>query len=827
MSVPPASDFQALLAEDRWIRVLAAKLVADASTADDLVQDAYLTALTSDARPREARAWFAGLLRNLWRDLARSGARRERRERGAARPEATASTDELAAEVELRKRVAELVLELDEPLRRALILRFFKDCSLPALAKHEQISVSTAHERVERGLALLRARLDQAHGGERRAWAGVLAALARPRWSGWITGGLTMATGMKIATASLVLAGALIWIGQRTSRGLPAGSITRAEASTGELTGDTTTLANPVTDPSRASRVAESASSTASSSPAALMTTLRGRVLDSREAPLAGIPIGSFGNAWSEVEASGRVSAADGSFEIPWPSQNSNPRPVALDPGRAALACDLVDGEWLLVLSDTAAYSGLVVDESGNPLAGVEVKVQPRPTYFRERGYLRPIDPAQPSWEAKSDAFGHFELPAAPAGDSIVVSASLAGFVTSWAQVPPGEERDAHIVLRRGDGILLTGTVVDAAGEPLSEARVATGRLNEAVSGADGSFSLFWRPSDVRTFVMQDGTEYRRSETHLHAFKEGYGPARVELTTLDVHAPIVLTLRPALAIRGRVVDTHGAPLQDVVVQPADPTPLVGNSPAAAVFDFQVEGYLHRDPPRTASDGSFVLDQLCERTYQLLAFDPYSACLAGPVPVAAGASDVVLVVDRERGTERVAGRLVTAEGAPVAGAIVGIVHTFPEFPVLQVPPWTQELETDEDGRFEVPPVTVAGSTLSFFHPDFFYFTFPLERLSDLQHLELVAPALCELQIELADPALADSARILDADDRPLGAIQVRGVSASMEERLRLSGGKSEVVRMSVTAHTLVLYKGGAEVLRLPLRLDPDQRTVFRP
>jgi hypothetical protein len=50
---------------------------------------------------------------------------------------------------------------------------------------------------------------------------------------------------------------------------------------------------------------------------------------------------------------------------------------------------------------------------------------------------------------------------------------------------------------------------------------------------------------------------------------------------------------------------------------------------------------------------------------------------------------------------------------------------------------------------------------------------------------------------------------------------------MQEGLPLRGGKSDVVRVSDTARTLVLTKGGDEVLRLPLRLDPDQRTVCRP
>lgn len=104
---------------------------------------------------------------------------------------------------------------------------------------------------------------------------------------------------------------------------------------------------------------------------------------------------------------------------------------------------------------------------------------------------------------------------------------------------------------------------------------------------------------------------------------------------------------------------------------------------------------------------------------------------------------------------------------------------------------------------------------------------LERLGDLQHLELVAPILCELQIELADPALARSARVLDGEDQPLFSLELRGLGATMVERIYFDEGKSEVVRISDAARTLVLYRGSEEVQRFSLRLDPDQRTVFRP
>ena len=179
MSEPSSDDLRELLAHDAWIRRLCARLVSDRSSADDLAQETYLAASAAAGEHgiRSMRAWLSGIVRNLWRDQRRSEQRRERRERVVARPEAT-SDDELSAEVELRRRLAEALLTLDEPLRRALVLRFFKDCTLAELARREGISLSSAHARVERGLARLRAELDRSHGDERAAWAALASRVA-------------------------------------------------------------------------------------------------------------------------------------------------------------------------------------------------------------------------------------------------------------------------------------------------------------------------------------------------------------------------------------------------------------------------------------------------------------------------------------------------------------------------------------------------------------------------------------------------------------------------------------------------------------------------
>lgn len=49
-----------------------------------------------------------------------------------------------------------------------------------------------------------------------------------------------------------------------------------------------------------------------------------------------------------------------------------------------------------------------------------------------------------------------------------------------------------------------------------------------------------------------------------------------------------------------------------------------------------------------------------------------------------------------------------------------------------------------------------------------------------------------------------------------------------ERLSLDrNGRSDVVLLPDTARTLVLLRDQEEVLRIPVRLDPERRTVLRP
>ena len=129
MSDPKRHPCEDLLAHAGWIRGVARELVLDDSTADDVVQQTWLAAIEKPppAKVSRPRAWLAGIVRNLAKQGAREQTRRASRERRSAQPEKLPSADELVAVAELQKRVVQAVLDLREPYRATLLLRYFED----------------------------------------------------------------------------------------------------------------------------------------------------------------------------------------------------------------------------------------------------------------------------------------------------------------------------------------------------------------------------------------------------------------------------------------------------------------------------------------------------------------------------------------------------------------------------------------------------------------------------------------------------------------------------------------------------------------------------
>ena len=174
----PRADPAALLAQHSWVRRVARALVRDGARSDDLEQSVWLRALERPREVRSPRAWLGTALRNAASDLFRGEGRRRRREEAAARAEASPAADEAVARAEALRRAVDAALALHEPYRTVVVLRFFEDLAPPAIAERLGVPLETVRTRLRRALEILRTRLDEDHGGDRRAWLALLLPLA-------------------------------------------------------------------------------------------------------------------------------------------------------------------------------------------------------------------------------------------------------------------------------------------------------------------------------------------------------------------------------------------------------------------------------------------------------------------------------------------------------------------------------------------------------------------------------------------------------------------------------------------------------------------------
>lgn len=201
-----------LLRHEPYLRALARRLVRDDATAEDLVQETWLASLEGPPSPRGAlRPWLAGVVRNLARNRARGEARRGRREAasgGDAEPDAEPA--EVIGRVEILRLLAHEVLQLREPYRTTVLLRYYEGLSSEQIARRTGSPAGTVRSHLKRGLDQLRQRLDGRFSGDRHAWKAFFLPLLAER--------APLASTLAVPPVALAVAlsaalFALIWIG--------------------------------------------------------------------------------------------------------------------------------------------------------------------------------------------------------------------------------------------------------------------------------------------------------------------------------------------------------------------------------------------------------------------------------------------------------------------------------------------------------------------------------------------------------------------------------------------------------------------------------------
>src|SRR5262245_21912341 len=473
---------EVLLTQVDWIRALAFELVRDGGEAEDLAQATILQALEHPPREIGAlRGFLRSVLRNEWLQRARSESRRREREARAARAEALPATDELVERLALHRRVVEVVEELQEPYRSAILLRFFDRLPPREIARRRGLSVRTVDTHIQRALAQLRARFDDEHENDRRRWARALLPLLgcfrpEPRPSSASPGARWIALVGALATA------AVLWtiLAPRDPR---SGTAATAVAAEGGRTGPGALAEAEAPASERAPVAPEPRARLAGTVRAVGGEPVAGAEVDVRFLPSATFAVtsGSFPRASSSL---GRTATdAQGRFVLELAASPSA-RPLRVVVSAAGFGTvvrdDVHEDEPLdLQLARAGRFEFTVLtDEDGLPCSGARI-------------VLSSPGRRDPTVEGATDARGLVAIVGlAPGLYTIEATPLAAARVFAIDLVLRAGETVAR-TLRAGKAAPLAGLVQSArTGRPVAGARVRSVPDHESVTDEAGRFRL-------------------------------------------------------------------------------------------------------------------------------------------------------------------------------------------------------------------------------------------------------------------------------------------------------------------------------------------------
>jgi hypothetical protein len=220
---------------------------------------------------------------------------------------------------------------LEDPYRTAILLRYFEGLAPAAIAARTGTPLRTVHTRLHRALARLRAELDRAHGGDRRAWLLALIPFARGSrgWSAWGVGALVMDAKLKIALAAVAVVGVcstIAWWPREEAR-VETESVAAAPAAPPiepvDAPAPARALEDAPRDVERRAQEVPPAPAPAAAPPAA-RAVLAGRVIDVDRQPVAGVTVRYSDPSHGPQDGLEARTDATGAFELPQPPERGS-----------------------------------------------------------------------------------------------------------------------------------------------------------------------------------------------------------------------------------------------------------------------------------------------------------------------------------------------------------------------------------------------------------------------------------------------------------------------------------------------------------------------
>ncbi|MCA8970704.1 MAG: sigma-70 family RNA polymerase sigma factor [Planctomycetes bacterium] len=549
---------------------VAAHLSADLASAEDLVQETFVLAIEkADAYEDRGRvdAWLLGILYNLARRRRSFDPSRLTHEQADAlrRPITAPDASIEAMDAETRAVVERAIETLPEPYRATMRLHVLAENEPRQIAHALGRAPGTVRSQLARGRELLRAALPTglalpallalATPGLSQVRAGVLAhsaslvakGVATPASASLVTSVLMKKT-IVIAAALLVVSWLAYWVvsDQRApATGLPDANDTKTSVAETNVV--------PVDAPP------SSAEPETTRQEVATTTTLVVSVQWPDGTPAPGVRmrlrtgLGVFHERVSISDASGVARFVE-------------PRPgnALLQSYRGGVVrTKIVEGREQTAefrLPEGTSVRGIVVDETGNPVGGAEILLSLNwnigrvVTVCDSEGRFS-IDHAEANRTIAARKDGYHQSPSsrisAPLG-----AASRGG--ESRSSSTTNEPTELRLVVRTG-GTSIRGIVVDEDDRPVPGARVFTGHVSHMPS-IGPMLSPIWAEEicdDEGRFTLPLFTESK--EHTVWARAKGFAVTRARLQTTMPH-PVRIRLNRGFTIRGRVLDSTGAPL---------------------------------------------------------------------------------------------------------------------------------------------------------------------------------------------------------------------------------------------------------------------------
>ena len=514
MSSTPAFSAEQLLAHSGWARSLARQLVADAATAEDVVQETWIAALREQpATDRPLRPWLERVLRNFASNARRNRKTRLRHEQAASGGQSmAASVEEVVAKAEGQQRVVAAVLALQEPYRSVVLLHYYEGLSAAEIARRSETPAGTVRWQLSTGRKLLRDKLDQEAGGDRRAWCTALlpltgfsslqeiaetatispaaASAGRSSLPSILKGVVAMKSACMIGVTAVGVA--FLWFLFDNFGGPLIIAPVADPTSLAAVTGD------PVPDAIYVRREAVTTAPVATGDPAdasAWQATVGMRFVDANGVGVAGVRVKLGRNNHTESDRFGHVK-----LPVPAPYGDRKKHMGTLlmaarheqfaTVHRSVAASLLVgDGDAIqlgvIELEAGGSIEGHVVDAAGTPVPFASVEVDGRGNASPRTSNLLMATPVSRDRVGKgtttTDKSGHFRLDGLLPGANHVAASLMAGL--SWADEQSGEVRAevaaggtstvaVPIKRRYDEHDIATILVVDPAGKPVPRAYV-------------------------------------------------------------------------------------------------------------------------------------------------------------------------------------------------------------------------------------------------------------------------------------------------------------------------------------------------------------------